>query len=456
MSTGLDAEYDTSLDQIATLHNNGGSAFDSVTDERIAVEGERSGREAATAGTARQKDDDEGSFKISKSGTFEFGNIVKIGRDGIRKSANGLLSRNSHSRTPSISSPTSTSSPFATALADPSFTSGDSQVPVEVSTTEGQQHSDPHQADDTIFSRGKMLFEDLVVLGNLGSGASANVKKVVHRLTGREYAKKVIELDARGDTKAKTILAEYLTLIENDCEYVIDLFETFCRNGNIYMVLEYMNCGSLRDIIDTCGAIPEHALSKIAYQILKGLEFAHSKNVIHRDIKPENILANHLGVVKLADFGMAGFRKDSGEFDTFQGTFTYMSPERLSADQHTFNSDIWSVGLTLLECAIGRFPIDLADVNIWHMVEVMQNISQRITIPDTLSPEFRNFISDCLKMDADARPSASQLLEYEFIVKHHQAKPSLRRWINESFVAKKKQQRRQRQLAKQQQRQQHA
>lgn len=56
-------------------------------------------------------------------------------------------------------------------------------------------------------------------------------------------------------------------LTQNDCEHVIDLFETFCRNGNIYMVLEYMNCGSLRDIIDTCGAIPEHALSKIAYQV---------------------------------------------------------------------------------------------------------------------------------------------------------------------------------------------
>ena len=103
------------------------------------------------------------------------------------------------------------------------------------------------------------------------------------------------------------------------------------------MILELMDCGSLHDIISFISntvQVTESILLEIAIQIVKGLEYLHTvKKIVHRDIKPANILLNHKGVVKLADFGMAGvkFNDDSlrktaeADWYTFQGTITYMS-----------------------------------------------------------------------------------------------------------------------------------
>ena len=88
-------------------------------------------------------------------------------------------------------------------------------------------------------------------------------------------------------------------------------------------------------------------------QILKGLEYLHkTMKVIHRDIKPSNILINKKGQVKIADFGVSG--KMEGTYDcmsTWVGTVSYMSPERLKGESYFADTDIWSLGLVLVECA---------------------------------------------------------------------------------------------------------
>jgi mitogen-activated protein kinase kinase 1 len=91
---------------------------------------------------------------------------------------------------------------------------------------------------------------------------------------------------------------------------------------------------------------------------LRGIEYIHKElRVVHRDIKPSNLLLNSQGEVKITDFGVSGKLANTiAKAQTFVGTVTYMSPERIRAQDHASNSDIWSLGLTILECALGYYP----------------------------------------------------------------------------------------------------
>jgi serine/threonine protein kinase len=106
--------------------------------------------------------------------------------------------------------------------------------------------------------------------------------------------------------------------------------------------------------------IPEAVLAKIALMVLKGLFHLHKQmHIVHRDIKPANILLNMDGVAKIADFGIS--RNLDNTLDccnTYKGTAVYMSPERLQSQPYGFASDIWSLGLCLVECATGKYPYD--------------------------------------------------------------------------------------------------
>lgn len=81
---------------------------------------------------------------------------------------------------------------------------------------------------------------------------------------------------------------------------------------------------------------------------------------MHRDIKPSNILVNSKGHIKLCDFGVSS-ELEGSIAETFVGTGTYMAPERIQGSPYTVKSDVWSVGLTLMELAIGKFPFSGGD-----------------------------------------------------------------------------------------------
>jgi serine/threonine protein kinase len=104
-------------------------------------------------------------------------------------------------------------------------------------------------------------------------------------------------------------------------------YGAFLKDGLVHIALEYMDAGSLADVIKEVGKVPEIIIGMITIQILRGLDYLHkTKKVIHRDIKPSNILLNKKGQVKIADFGVSGQIENTFDcMSSWVGTVTYMS-----------------------------------------------------------------------------------------------------------------------------------
>ncbi|KAM0790501.1 hypothetical protein ACM66B_003375 [Microbotryomycetes sp. NB124-2] len=197
--------------------------------------------------------------------------------------------------------------------------------------------------------------EDLQVLEEVGSGNGGTVSRALHVPTKAIMAKKVVHI-ATSDTTRKQIIRELQIMHDCSSPYIVSFYGAYLQDPHICMCMEFMDRGSLDNIYKKVGPIPEPVLGKIALAVVSGLTYLYEEHkIMHRDVKPSNILLNSAGQIKICDFGVSGELINSVA-DTFVGTSTYMSPERISGDPYTVKSDVWSLGITLIEVAIGRFP----------------------------------------------------------------------------------------------------
>lgn len=162
-------------------------------------------------------------------------------------------------------------------------------------------------------------------------------------------------------------------------------------------------------------------LGKIAEAILSGLNYLYEVHrIMHRDIKPSNVLVNSRGYIKLCDFGVSGELVNSIA-DTFVGTSTYMAPERIQGAKYTIKSDVWSVGLTIMELAIGRFPFDASETAAGDrgsagpagILDLLQQIvhepAPRLPKSDAFPPILDQMIQKCLLNKEEERPTPREL-----------------------------------------------
>lgn len=186
----------------------------------------------------------------------------------------------------------------------------------------------------------------------------------VRATSGVVMAMKEIRLEL-DESKFTTILKELVILHECVSPYIIDFYGAFFQEGAVYMCIEYMDGGSIDKLYS--GGIPEPVLRKITYATIMGLKsLKDDHNIIHRDVKPTNILANTRGQIKICDFGVSG-NLVASIAKTNIGCQSYMAPERISGGgmstaggvangTYSVQSDIWSLGLTIIECAMGKYP----------------------------------------------------------------------------------------------------
>lgn len=273
---------------------------------------------------------------------------------------------------------------------------------------------------------------NLIQMTLLGRGASAFVYKSLHVPSLRLVAQKIIQV--YDESKRHQMLRELKTLNQNlvpitevksneqtfsPCRDIVSFYEAFSNpsDGTVNMIVEYMDGGSLQDFIDTGGCDDENVLANVAYRILRGLKFLHDHKQIHRDIKPANLLISHTGEVKISDFGIVREIADSNSFaDTFVGTYTYMSPERIAGRPYSYNADVWSLGMSVLACGLGRYPFD-ESLGYWGLLQALRDHDVPLPNEDgKFSEDFLDFIRQCLIRDPELRPTASILLSHPFIL----------------------------------------
>jgi len=198
--------------------------------------------------------------------------------------------------------------------------------------------------------------------GSESAGGSPMSPNSGQSCTGVIMAMKEIRLEL-DESKFTTILKELVILHECVSPYIIDFYGAFFQEGAVYMCIEYMDGGSIDKLYD--GGVGEDVLRRITYSTIMGLKtLKDDHNIIHRDVKPTNILVNTRGQIKICDFGVSG-NLVASIAKTNIGCQSYMAPERIKPDgmnapgtdgSYSVQSDIWSLGLTIIECAMGRYP----------------------------------------------------------------------------------------------------
>ncbi|PWA69397.1 Protein kinase, ATP binding site-containing protein [Artemisia annua] len=255
----------------------------------------------------------------------------------------------------------------------------------------------------------------------LGHGNGGTVYKVVHKKTSNVFALKVVHADS-DPMMRRQIFREMEILRRTDSPYVVKCHEIFEKpDGDIAILMEYMDFGTLESLLKTTGTLSEATLADVARQVLNGLNYLHAHKIIHRDIKPANLLVNKNMQVKIADFGVSKIMcRTLDACNSYVGTCAYMSPERFDPDSHGSNyngysGDIWSLGLTMLELYLGHFPfLPAGQKPDWATLMCAICFGEPPSLPQGVSDEFRSFIECCLQKDSTKRWTASQLLSHPF------------------------------------------
>ena len=271
---------------------------------------------------------------------------------------------------------------------------------------------------------------DLKKLAVLGHGSGGTVYKVRHKKDQSFYALKVLRFNQNviGIRQQATLEAEILKRVDSPfivkCHAVFDNGPLDSDNGgDLSFVMEYMGGGSLHDVLRVHHRLPEEVISGLARRVLEGLKYLHSMQIVHRDIKPSNLLVNKKGEVKIADFGISHVLEGKSEAaDSGTGTCAYMSPERVDPERwgskksDGFAGDVWSIGVVILECFLGHFPlIGPGQKPDWVTLVCAICFGEKLEMPEKASPEFQCFVRRCLEKDWRKRATVIDLLEHPFV-----------------------------------------
>jgi mitogen-activated protein kinase kinase kinase len=259
----------------------------------------------------------------------------------------------------------------------------------------------------------------------IGSGSFGTVYLGMNSMTGELMAVKQVELNPLFDnekdpqTHAKIVESfqlEMNLLSELHHENIVSYLGSNSDDTHINIFLEYVPGGSLNSMLMNYGPFEEPLIRNFTRQILIGLNYLHSRNIIHRDIKGANILIDIKGEVKISDFGISKKLSTSSSNNnkraSLQGSVYWMAPEVVKQIATTTKCDIWSVGCLLIEMFTGKHPFPN-----FSQMQAIFKIGTHTTpdIPQWCTDQARDFLNQTFILDYKQRPGADKLLEHDFL-----------------------------------------
>ncbi len=254
----------------------------------------------------------------------------------------------------------------------------------------------------------------------LARGGMADVYLANDRQLRRKVAVKVLFPEfARDPSFVERFRREAQNAASLNHPNICAVYDWGQERGTYYIVMEYVEGRSLRDIIRAEGQIPGVAAARIAAELADALAFAHRRGVIHRDVKPGNVLITPTGQVKLTDFGIAANQFDANQGLTqtgaVMGTATYFSPEQAQGHPVDGRSDVYALGVVLYEmlCGVppfsGESPVAVA---MKHVREIPPPMTTRV--PE-VPAQLQSIVNAALTKEIEVRYQSAEEMRVDLV-----------------------------------------
>ncbi|MGY6019901.1 serine/threonine-protein kinase [Streptomyces spinosirectus] len=239
--------------------------------------------------------------------------------------------------------------------------------------------------------------------GRIGSGGMADVYEAIDTRLGRPVAVKVFRPGSDPEP-GNCLAAEAVLLARLEHPGLVTVYDSGRHGDRAYLVMQLIDGPTLRGLL-TSGTLPQRRVVKLGGALARALAHVHRAGIVHRDIKPSNVLLDTTGDPHLADFGIARLTNATRRTapDALTGTAAYLAPEQVEGRHIGPPTDVYALGLVLLECLKGELeyqgtPLETA----------IARLHRPPTIPAWLAPGLADLLRAMTAQAPEARPDAEQ------------------------------------------------
>ncbi|MFJ9537540.1 protein kinase [Streptomyces sp. NPDC101225] len=235
----------------------------------------------------------------------------------------------------------------------------------------------------------------------IGSGGMADVYEAIDTRLCRPVAVKVFR-PGSGPATEDRLAAEAVLLARLEHPGLVGVYDSGCHDDRGYLVMRLIDGPTLRGLL-TRGSLTEQRAAELGTALARALAHVHRAGIVHRDVKPSNVLLDTAGNPHLADFGIARLTNATRrtEPDALTGTAAYLAPEQVEGRHVGPPTDVYALGLVLLECLKGELeyqgtPLEAA----------IARLHRPPTFPAWLAPDLADLLHAMTARAPEARPDA--------------------------------------------------
>ena len=259
-----------------------------------------------------------------------------------------------------------------------------------------------------------LSLDDFILEDLIGKGTFSHVYKAKHKVNGKYYAIKQIDLNKL--TNQNMIDRELYITSNIKHPFITETYKSIKSSKKIILIMKYNENGTLLDYANKKGKLDEYEAKKIFIQLIDFLEFLHDQSIVHRDLKCENIMLDSNFDIKIVDFGFS--RKIEGNEKcmlTLCGSLQYAAPEIIVRAPYNNSVDLWSAGVILYAITHGTLPFSSTNqVSLMHQI-----LSSHPEINPELSTELRGMIYGLLEKDPTQRITIEQIKKHPWVAKEY-------------------------------------